>query len=463
LGVERIPRKKKDEPEKEPEPEPEKEPEPEPEKEPEPEPEKEPEPEPEKEPEPEPEKEPEPKPKKKPGPKPKKESKPKPKKKPGPKPKKESKPKPKKEPEPEPEKEPEIEPEKEPEPEPEPAPKPQEVFDITDDSRKVTIITHLDCDGLLCAATVLKAIKEQGGEEPKYRMFYTTSSRIFSTLAESIPQIPPGKNPFSIGDLYVCDITLHRDAVLGSTIYDNVVWVDHHVKESFADELQSGLPTVTLILDPDADSAAELVANHFEMDSGFESIAKNIDSNDLKTPEEERLRDLVEANIMKHSRSPGELSAHLFELAKECAEDISGVSDEKYNTILEEYNEWLTNMNELLTKNLKVHEINNKNVALFETQDPAPVYALLNTLKDHEKAPFDLFAVIMHRPGGRKDRSSIGNPLTKIEFRTQTDLNVYDIAKSFGGGGHKNASGAVVVDGIKGYEFIKRIESSGYI
>jgi oligoribonuclease NrnB/cAMP/cGMP phosphodiesterase (DHH superfamily) len=166
---------------------------------------------------------------------------------------------------------------------------------------------------------------------------------------------------------------------------------------------------------------------------------------------------------MKYSKSSTDLSKYLLRLAKECAEDLSNINEEKYNVVLEEYNEWLTNMNESLNKNVKVHEINKKNVAVFETQEPAPIRALFNTLKEHEKAPFDLFAVLMHRPGGKKDRSSIGNPLTKIEFRTQTDLNVYDLAKSFGGGGHKSASGAVVVDGIRSNEFIKRIESSGFI
>jgi oligoribonuclease NrnB/cAMP/cGMP phosphodiesterase (DHH superfamily) len=371
--------------------------------------------------------------------------------------------------------EPELEPEEVPEPdledeledeleeEPELEPDPMEVFDITDDSKKVTIITHGDCDGVLCAATVLKAIKKEDDEELKIRAFFTSPSRIFSTLASSIPQIPPGKSPFSVGDLYICDLEVHRDALLGSTIYDNIIWIDHHIKETFVDELQPELPTVNLIIDQDAHSAAELAAKYFDFKSGFEDIAKDIDTNETKTPEEERFRDIVGAFNMKYSKNSNELSRYLFDLAKECAEDISKINDEKYNSVLKEYNDWLTNMNESLTKNVKVHEINKKNVAVFETQEPAPIWALFNALKEHEKAPFDLFAVLMHRPGGKKDRSSIGNPLTKIEFRTQTDLNVYDIAKSFGGGGHKSASGAVVVDGIRSNEFIKRIESSGFI
>jgi oligoribonuclease NrnB/cAMP/cGMP phosphodiesterase (DHH superfamily) len=477
LGVENIPRKKKTDEKSEPEPEEKQEPEIK--EEPEPEPEEKPESaseelpveasepvseedsepeikeEPEKVPEPKPEEEPETIPEEKPETKSEDKPEPKPEEKPETKPEEKLESEPEKEPEPELDKEPEDKPEFEPEP--------AEVFDITDGSKKVTIIAHNDCDGVLSAATVLKAIKQKGGEEPKIRAFFTTPSKIFSTLAESIPQIPPGKSPFSIGDLYICDLDVHRDTLLGSTIYDNIIWVDHHIKETFVDELQPELPSVTLIIDQDADSAADLVAKYFEITSGFETMANNIDINDAKNPEEERLRDLVSALNMKYSKSPNELSKHLFQLANICSEDIFNINDEKYNAILEEYQEWLSKMNESLTKNLKIHEVNNKNVAVFETQEPAPVWALFNSLKDHEKGPFDLFAVLLHRPGGKKDRSSIGNPLTKIEFRTQTDLNVYDIAKSFGGGGHKSASGAVVTDGIKSNEFIKRIESSGFI
>jgi nanoRNase/pAp phosphatase (c-di-AMP/oligoRNAs hydrolase) len=34
--------------------------------------------------------------------------------------------------------------------------------------------------------------------------------------------------------------------------------------------------------------------------------------------------------------------------------------------------------------------------------------------------------------------------VTKIELRTQTQQDVYEIAKFFGGGGHKQAAGATI-------------------
>jgi oligoribonuclease NrnB/cAMP/cGMP phosphodiesterase (DHH superfamily) len=309
----------------------------------------------------------------------------------------------------------------------------------------------------------LKALSTKPAADTTYRVFFTTPTKIFNTLAESIPPIPPGKNAFSIGELYVCDLAVHRDSILGSTIFDNVVWVDHHEQGFIVNELVKELDNVTLIIDSETDSAAELLSKHFEFSSGFENIANEIDTNNVTTPEEERLREVVGALKMKHSGNPNTLSQSLFELAQECSEDIKKISDERYNEILEEYHNWLNGVDELITTKLAIHEINQKNVALFETQESAPVYAVFNTLKAHEKAPFDLIAILTHKPDIKKDRSSIGKPLTTIEFRTHTDINVYEIAKSFGGGGHKYASGAEVIDGMKGIEFLKKIEGSGLI
>ena len=310
----------------------------------------------------------------------------------------------------------------------------------------------------------MKALSAKHPKETNYRVFFTTPTKIFSTLAESIPPIPPGRNAFSIGELYVCDLAVHRDTLLGSTIFDNIVWADHHEQESFVNDLSKELDNVTLILDTETNSAAELLSKHFEFSSGFEQIANEIDANNVTTPEEERLREVVGALKMQHSQEPNVLSETLFELAQECSEDMTKISGEKYEPLLEEYHKWLNDVNELMLNKLAIHELNQKNIALIETQEPvAPVYALYNNLKGHEKAPFDLIAVFMHKPGMKKDRSSIGKALTTIEFRTHTDLNVYDIAKSFGGGGHKYASGAEVLDGMKGDEFLKKIEASGFI
>lgn len=239
--------------------------------------------------------------------------------------------------------------------------------------------------------------------------------------------------------------------------------MDHHEQGFIVNELAQELDNVTLIIDSETNSAAELLSKHFEFSSGLENIANEIDTNNITTPEDERLREVVGAIKMKHSSNPNILSQNLFELAQECSEDIQKITDKKYNPMLEEYHNWLNGVEELITNKLAIHEINEKNVALFETHELAPVYAVFNTLKDHEKAPFDLIAILTHKPGMKKDRSSIGKPLTTIEFRTHTDLNVYEIAKSFGGGGHKYASGAEVIDGMKGDEFLKKIEASGLI
>ena len=48
---------------------------------------------------------------------------------------------------------------------------------------------------------------------------------------------------------------------------------------------------------------------------------------------------------------------------------------------------------------------------------------------------------------------------TKLEFRTQTDQDLLNLAKLFGGGGHKFASGATVMEGLDVKDLIKAIET----
>ncbi|MCK4828235.1 hypothetical protein KA005_71555 [bacterium] len=331
------------------------------------------------------------------------------------------------------------------------------------DLKDITIIAHSDCDGVLCVATILKAIKLQSDEGFNYHVFFTAPEKIFSSLAESIPPIPPGKSEFSIGDLYMCDLAVPRDTVLGSTIFDNVVWVDHHEQDPSIDSLYKELDNVTLVLDPDSKSAAELYAKFFESSSGFEDIANEIETNNVKKPNVKRLQELVGAIKMEHSKERHVMSQKLFELAQELSDDLKSMSDKKHNPIIKEYRKWLKKLDELITEKLGIYEINKKIIALFETQEWVPVYAIYNNLKEHDKAPFDLIAVLEHKAGLKKNKDSIGKAFTKIEFRTHTDLNVFNIAKSFGGTGHKHASDVTIVDGMKSDELLKKIEASGFI
>ena len=103
----------------------------------------------------------------------------------------------------------------------------------------ITVIAHLDVDGILCVSAInqmIMSIKEpttdsetEGDLGNKLRVFFTSPLKIFSTLAKSIPDINKiDEDDFSIGKLFLCDLSLNRDTLLGSSIYDSVKWFDHH-------------------------------------------------------------------------------------------------------------------------------------------------------------------------------------------------------------------------------------------
>ena len=97
--------------------------------------------------------------------------------------------------------------------------------------------------------------------------------------------------------------------------------------------------------------------------------------------------------------------------------------------IINEYLNWLKQKEKIIIKKLKTQEINKIKIAYIELEEHIPVYYITNLLKN--KGPFDIILVMT------KNMVS-----TKLEFRTQTGFNVYNIAKLFNGGGHKVASGA---------------------
>ncbi|MEM2900547.1 MAG: hypothetical protein QXT63_07115, partial [Thermoplasmata archaeon] len=86
-----------------------------------------------------------------------------------------------------------------------------------------------------------------------------------------------------------------------------------------------------------------------------------------------------------------------------------------------------------------------KKLAILESDRGFPVHIAFNKLVNHKEAPFDVFAVLVHSGGEETQRKRI----TKAEFRTMSEQNVYKIARFFGGGGHRLASGATVEGGLK--------------
>lgn len=339
-------------------------------------------------------------------------------------------------------------------------------FDFFPTKDTLTIITHLDVDGLLCVAAINKMINSEdkkvddAKELSKIRVFFSSPPKIFSTLAKSIPDLNKiDDEDFTIGQLYICDLALHRDTLLGSTIYDRIKWFDHH-EVNPSEQYDSEIDNLELILDPTANSATSIICDYFKIDSDFSKLADEIDTNDVKSKPAVRLRDIVGALRLNHSGS--KLKRMLFELAQELSNDMKVIEDKKYDSMIEEYKKWLDDYKKNVTENLQFHEINDLKIGILETENSVPIYSIKDNLKDHPNAPFDIIAVMIHnyyRLGKDKNNKYKSKRYTKVEFRTQTDKEIIELAKLLNGGGHRYASGATIHDGLEKDELLKTIES----
>jgi oligoribonuclease NrnB/cAMP/cGMP phosphodiesterase (DHH superfamily) len=341
-------------------------------------------------------------------------------------------------------------------------------FDFIPTKDTLTIITNLDVDGLLCAASIKKlinnpqdSVKESEIKDIKnVRMFFSSPPKIFSTLSKSVPDLNKiDDSDFAIGQLYICDLSLHRDTLLGSTIYDSIKWFDHH-EINPAEQYDSEIDNLELVIDPTANSSTAVICEYFKIDSEFSSIADEVDAIDVKTDAAKRLHDLIGAIKLKNSGS--KLQKALNELAQQIAEDFNVINDEIHNPLIEEYTKWVEEFDTILDTNLQSNEITGHKIGILEVENAAPVYSIYNKLKKHPEGPFDVIAVMIHkyyRLGKDKNNKFKNKKYTKIEFRTHTGKEIIELAKQLGGGGHKFASGTTIHDGFDKEELIKTLES----
>lgn len=341
-------------------------------------------------------------------------------------------------------------------------------FDFVPTKDTLTIITNLDVDGLLCAASIKKlinnpqdSVKESEIKDIKnVRMFFSSPPKIFSTLSKSVPDLNKiDDSDFAIGQLYICDLSLHRDTLLGSTIYDSIKWFDHH-EINPAEQYDSEIDNLELVIDPTANSSTAVICEYFKIDCEFSSIADEVDAIDVKTDAAKRLHDLIGAIKLKNSGS--KLQKALNELAQQIAEDFNVINDEIHNPLIEEYTKWVEEFDKILDTNLQSNEITGHKIGILEVENAAPVFSIYNKLKKHPDGPFDVIAVMIHkyyRLGKDKNNKFKNKKYTKIEFRTHTGKEIIELAKQLGGGGHKFASGTTIHDGFDKEELIKTLES----
>ncbi len=296
-----------------------------------------------------------------------------------------------------------------------------------------TVVTHTDSDGILCLSTFLKSLSP---DQP-CRVFFSSPSRLFSTIAAAIDETDEQNEA-----IYVFDLAPTREALIASLVFDKAVWVDHHTWET--GELSH--ERLEILNDPDAPSAAQLVSKHLNLVSGFEEMAEEIDQGRIVSQRAQRLRDLVDA--YKGREDWGAVAKALQELARRLATNgPEEVMKEEYNPLLEEYAAFAKKVEARALELLKIHSVKDYKVAVVDASEPLPTYLVTRALLARPEAPFDVVIVLSRLPTA-----------TRCEFRTQRDYDVLKLARWLGGGGHKRASGATVERRVRVEELLRIID-----
>jgi nanoRNase/pAp phosphatase (c-di-AMP/oligoRNAs hydrolase) len=283
------------------------------------------------------------------------------------------------------------------------------------------VIAHADADGVISTAIFLEKFSPR-------KIFFTSATKLKDTICSSIMRNE------NLKEIYIFDIAANEKTLLLSSIYEKAVWIDHHVWQ-----LENKFQNVQIFVDRNAKSCAEIVSKIFEIESQLVDLANQIDRNMVESEEAEFLRDLIGAVRWKYAGSF--LNSKLINIAKTLA--TSGIEkferDEKLAELMNSFKAAIEKIGRDMEKKMKIFDVNGKKVAIYETMDQVPIYFVVNKLHEHEQAPFDVIAVIMHKLNFLSK-----SLVTKIELRTQTQQDVYEIAKFFGGGGHKQAAGATI-------------------
>ena len=292
----------------------------------------------------------------------------------------------------------------------------------------ITVMTHMDSDGLISLALFLKKI---GGY--RIRAYFTSPVQLRDAICHSVMKRK------TLGELYVFDLAGENKAVFAAAIYDRVVWIDHHEWKP-----DVNLKHMEIIIDSGAKSAADVVSRYFNIKSPLVELANQIDTNNIKDKNAEKIRLIIGALRWKHSGI--DLNRNLYKFSRELMdEDFSIFSS--YNSLVSEYIKWAENLKLKARKETKYFKVKTLKIAIFESLESVPVYLVSNEVLDD----VDILVVMVHR-------ANMGRPFTKLEFRTHTDKDVLKIAKFYGGGGHKKASGAGVADLITIPEVLKAVE-----
>lgn len=283
-------------------------------------------------------------------------------------------------------------------------------------------ITHTDSDGIICAYLINKYV------EKTKRIMFSNPVKIKDTIAWSLIE------EWEIDRLYVLDISGNERAFRVASIYESVVWIDHH--EWRPVNVYKNIE-VTIMNEP---SAARVVSRKYGIEDPLVEMADHLDQNSPSSDMENDFRDLISSiRNFYHRERDFRLEKLVFEMMENGVEKVIEENRKEIDAFRKEMDELKENIRgRVVSKN-----VNGKIVYIVETERNIPVYKIQEILDEN----WDLLVVIYSRKGK-------GSPMWKIEFRSR-ELDILPLARIFGGGGHSKAAGASIYDSFNIDELLR--------
>ncbi len=283
-------------------------------------------------------------------------------------------------------------------------------------------ITHLDSDGIISAYLINKYV------ERTKRIFFSNPERIKDTIARSFME------EWEIDRLFILDIAGNERALRLASVYDNVIWIDHH--EWYLENKYNNIE-ITLMDEP---SAARVISKKYGINDPIVEMADHLDQNLPRNETEIGFRDMISSiRNLYHREREKKLESLVFEMINS---SVDKIIERNKNYILNFRNEMEKIKEEIKSEILKKN-LNGRILVIVKTDKNIPVYKIQEILHDE----WDVLAVIYYR-----------HRFWKIELRSK-ELDILPVARIYGGGGHKRAAGASLYENPDISELIKIIET----
>ena len=293
-------------------------------------------------------------------------------------------------------------------------------------------ISHNDADGIISIAALFMKYPEK-----KFSVYFATPNSLKLVLCKAISRAKMGE------ELFIFDLSPNQETAKLASFF-NTTWIDHHIWEDV--DFDENIKTVN---DASYASAASLAAKYFGVEGKIFELADEIDRNNVKSEEASYLRDLIDGIRFTYGKVS---NLKLKAIASKITKGFENIKTFENDGVVERFREFIKEMEEKVEKEVKFFEKNGVKTAFFITNKPIPARVVLGKIK--EMGVFaDIVAVFYYYVKN-------GKMMTKVEFRTANNYDVFEIAKKLGGGGHKYASGATVENFLKIDDVLEMIPST---